>query len=398
MSSPYVENRRYDEAPVWRDCRPLLVSLDMELTERCNNDCIHCYINRNAGDRSAQKAELSLKTIQAILLEAVSQGCLTVRFSGGEPLLREDFDDIYVAARELGLKVILYTNATLITPHRARLFSRIPLLEPIEITVYGMHPNTCRTITRNPMAYEAARRGIDLLTAQGVPFRLKGVLLPQTWSEADAFSTWTAGLPGTTDTAPSYSMFLDFRCRRDSEAKNRSIAKLRLPPAKVNQFYFSKQGGILETLQACGTRFSQTRGNRLFGCGAGIGSGCIDAYGNFLLCMALKHPRYRYRLENGSLKHALTDFVSQKRKITAANRAYIERCGSCFLRGICEQCPAKSWMEHGDLDTPVEYLCRIAHHRAFTLGLLRSGERAWEASDGDQRLAALAATANQPEG
>jgi hypothetical protein len=60
------------------------------------------------------------------------------------------------------------------------------------------------------------------------------------------------------------------------------------------------------------------------------------------------------------------------------------------LKGLCEQCPGKSWSEHGTLDTPVEYLCQVAHSQALTLGLLTEGECAWEVIDWKQRIDTLA--------
>jgi sulfatase maturation enzyme AslB (radical SAM superfamily) len=70
----------------------------------------------------------------------------------------------------------------------------------------------------------------------------------------------------------------------------------------------------------------------------------------------------------------------------AANPLYLERCARCFLRGFCEQCPAKSWSEHGTLDTPVEYLCRVAHAQARFLGLVMEEERAWDVRDSKERI------------
>ncbi len=122
----YATRVKTSESPLWKGGRPLIGRLDMELTERCNNNCAHCYINLPANDEAAKARELSTGEIQDILLEAVSLGCLTVRFTGGEPLLRDDFETLYLFARRLGLKVLLFTNATLITPHLADLFARIP--------------------------------------------------------------------------------------------------------------------------------------------------------------------------------------------------------------------------------------------------------------------------------
>ena len=93
--------KRTEEYPL--KGRPLLGRLDMELTERCNNNCIHCYINLPADD-PCKARELSAEKIKAILSEAASLGCLTVRFTGGEPLLRNDFQEIYLFARRLGLE------------------------------------------------------------------------------------------------------------------------------------------------------------------------------------------------------------------------------------------------------------------------------------------------------
>jgi len=62
----------------------------------------------------------------------------------------------------------------------------------------------------------------------------------------------------------------------------------------------------------------------------------------------------------------------------ATNPEYLNRCARCFLKGLCDQCPAKAWQEHGALDTPVEYLCGVAHAQARYLGLLGADERAWE--------------------
>ena len=87
--------------------------------------------------------------------------------------------------------------------------------------------------------------------------------------------------------------------------------------------------------------------------------------------------------------HTLDNFFPDFRTIEATNPDYLERCARCFLKGLCEQCPAKSWSEHGTLDTPVEYLCQIAHVRARDLGLLSEGENAWDVMDWQARIKAL---------
>jgi len=79
-SKNYVVKTSFNKTSLWKNSRPLLGRLDMELTERCNNNCIHCCINLSENDKAARKNELTTKEIRGILIEAASLGCLTVRF------------------------------------------------------------------------------------------------------------------------------------------------------------------------------------------------------------------------------------------------------------------------------------------------------------------------------
>ncbi len=94
-------------------------------------------------------------------------------------------------------------------------------------------------------------------------------------------------------------------------------------------------------------------------------------------------------MKAGSLKDALTNFFPTLRRSKATNPDYLARCARCFLKSLCEQCPAKSWAEHGTLDTPVEYLCQVAHAQALDLGLLREGEYSWEVKNWKERIARI---------
>jgi hypothetical protein len=93
-----------------------------------------------------------------------------------------------------------------------------------------------------------------------------------------------------------------------------------------------------------------------------------------------------YDLNKGSLKQAMSRFFPEVRKMKASHPDYLVRCARCFLKGLCEQCPGKSWTEHGTLDTPVEYLCEIAHAQGRYLGLLGKDEMAWEVMDWKPRI------------
>lgn len=370
-------------AELWKAGRPPLTRLDIELTERCNNACVHCSVNLPAGDKDARRREMTALEIKDILAAAASLGCLAVRFTGGEPLLRDDFEEIYLAARKRGLRVRIFTNATLVTPRLAALFKTIPPLEEIEVAVYGMTAESAAAATGNPGAFEATRRGIGLLTEHGVLFIVKGAVLPSTAGEMDGFEDWAAKLPGMNG-KPSYAVLFDLRSRRDDEAKNGRIRKLRVGPKDYVRLTSRWGEGYAAELKTFAARSAGPCGDRLFQCLSSAAS--VDAYGRFQVCLSLRHPDTVYDLKAGSLSDAVTAFLPKIREIRTANPAYIGRCGRCFLKQLCLQCPAKSWAEHGTLDTPVEYFCAITHAQAVSIGILSEGETAWTITDWTARI------------
>src|SRR3990172_6817067 len=95
----YTKKLKPQEFLFPRGKRSLLGQLDIELTERCNNNCIHCCINLPVDD-AARTREMETAFILEVVTQAADLGCLTVRFTGGEPLLREDFADLYLFTRD----------------------------------------------------------------------------------------------------------------------------------------------------------------------------------------------------------------------------------------------------------------------------------------------------------
>ncbi len=380
----YVKKKDLNRETVWKGAGPFLVHLDIELTERCDNDCVHCCVNLPENDARAKKRELSSEQWQGILRQAADLGALSVRFTGGEPLLREDFKELYLHARRLGLKVLLFTNARNITPELAALFVRIPPLEKVEVTAYGMRPGSYEAVSRKPGSYREFRNGVDLLLQNQIPFVVKGALLPASKKEIAEFESWAATIPWM-DKPPSYSMAFDLRGRRDSLKKNRLINTLRATPEEILCALNRRRGAYRnEMLQFC-RKFIGPPGKKLFNCGAGHG-GCVDAYGFLQPCLSLRSPKLSYDLKKVTLRDALARIFPKLNAISATDPDYLKRCSRCFLKGLCEQCPARSWSEHGTLDTPVGYLCRVAHAQALDLGLLAEGEKGWEVSDWRDRI------------
>ena len=386
--SQYAVKRNIRDYSLFKTAKSLMNELDLELTERCNNACVHCCINLPEHDAEAKARELSTEEWKRILKEAADLGAMSVRFTGGEPLLREDFTELYLYARRLGLRVLLFTNARLITPELADLFVRVPPRDLIEITVYGMHPESYDSVSCSTGAFLEFRQGVEELIKRNVPFIVKGALLPQNKGETEELAEWAKTIPWMRGNQPSYSLYFDLRNRRDSPAKNRLISRLRVSPEEGLKFFtYDPVAYRKEMTQFC-QRFMSVPGDRLFTCGLGHG-GCVDAYGKFQVCMGVRNPELSYDLRQGSLKDALLNFFPKVIEMKSVNPTYLARCGRCFLHGLCEQCPGKSWSENGELDTPVEYLCEVAHAQARYMGLLAEGEHAWEVRDGKERVAKM---------
>jgi len=361
-----------------------LHSLDIELTERCNNNCIHCCINLPANDLKAKKHEMTFEEIKVVLQEAANLGCLKVRLTGGEPLLRPDFEQIYLYARRLGLKVQIFSNARLITSRLARLFSQIPPLEYIEITVYGMHKDSYETNSQQPGSYQSFMRGLNYLEEFKVPFIIKSVLLPANQHEMDELKNWARTIPWMDHKDPGITMFYDLRNRRDDIQKNKIIKSLRPNPEAAVKFLIDYHGNIDATKDHYWKSMSRLPGDRLFLCSAGEHQLTIDSYGQVQPCMVLRSPDI-VQPKGTTLENALVKFKKLK-QVKATNSEYLRRCARCFLRNLCEQCPGKAWSETGTLDTPVQYLCDVSHALARHMGWLRKNEVSWEVNDWMERI------------
>lgn len=304
--------------------------------------------------------------------EAVGMGCLWWLITGGEPLLREDFPDIYLYLKRKGIRVSLFTNATLINTEITSLFKKYPP-QTVEVTIYGLSQKTYEVVTRNPGSFDAFRRGINLLKENHISFTLETAGLPQNFHEIKEMRGFAQSVTGK-------SLGVVLRLNIGSRFKGRSnrnlVKRLRLPPEKVMEILKQDEKRYRKDMERFCQKFLRVSGNdHLFSCGAGVGGCHIDAYGNFQLCMLLRHPDCVYSLREGSFKEVWERFVPRVREIRANNKKYQEKCQRCFLKSFCGQCPAWSWMEHGVLDEPVEYLCEIAHTEAVWLGLLKKGEK-----------------------
>jgi radical SAM protein with 4Fe4S-binding SPASM domain len=330
------------------------VAATLELTERCNLNCVHCYINRPVHDREAQGRELTTGQWLAILDDMAAAGTLWVLFTGGEPLLRPDFRELYVHAKSLGMIVTVFTNGTLITPALADFFREWPPFI-VEVSVYGHTSATCEAVTRSPGSQARCLRGIELLRDRGLPVRLKTMAMTLNAHEVRELKAWAQSL----GVAFRYDALLNLRLDGGRQPVN-----LRLTPEEVVRLD-SQDDELTELFQGLwADSYELPEDAGLFFCGAGLDSYHVDASGHLHLCMMVR--KYPYDLVRGSFQagwQQLLQLLQQQRP----REDY--PCNRCALLNLCAQCPGWGLVEEGDPGQPVPYLCQVAHLRAQALGI-----------------------------
>ena len=337
--------------------RRLLLGASLELTERCNLRCAHCYINRPAGDRQAQNRELTFSQWAQLLDEMAAAGCLWLLMSGGEPLLRPDFREIYSYAKKQGMIITLFTNGTLLTPELADFLQEWPPFE-VEITVYGRTKATYEAVTRAPGSYENCLRGIDLLLARQIPLELKTMLMTLNAHELWDLKAWAKSLGVSFRYDPALNARLD---------GGKEPLAFRLSPEEAVEFDVrdaERFQGWQKFIEAHQEVHAQ---DRLYTCGAGVSSLHLDPYGEMFICGMSRAAGFN--LTQRSFRVGWEEFIP---RVRAQRPQGDYPCNRCGLLALCDQCPAWGQLECNDPEMPVSYLCNLAHLRAEALGILPS--------------------------
>ena len=364
MGSEYSDVSDLKNFPLWEKLnkKRILASFDLEITSRCSNNCRHCYINLPAGDKDAKSGELSLKELERIADQAIELGALWCLISGGEPLLREDFSDIYMMLKKKGLLVSVFTSACLINESHIELFRKYPPRE-IEVTVYGVTEETYEKVSRVPGSYGKFMKGLNLLLDNRVKVRLKTMALR---SNLDEFKEIETFCRERTKDYYKFDPMLHLRYDRDP-VRNEEIKSERLTPkeiVKLEQDDPERSSGLKEN---CGEFIFEGDGHHncdhLFHCGAGLSSFTVSPEGIFRLCSSLWHPDFIYDLREGSLKEAWEEFVPKVLNATSDNPEFHSKCHSCNIVNLCLWCPAHAYLETGVSDKWVDNFCKVAHAR-----------------------------------
>jgi radical SAM protein with 4Fe4S-binding SPASM domain len=109
--------------------------------------------------------------------------------------------------------------------------------------------------------------------------------------------------------------------------------------------------------------FKEITCDHLFHCGSGKGNAIISYDGFVRPCVSLFHPDFRFNIKKYSLEHIYKELIPAALNRRSSRREFLFNCHKCELINLCRWCPGESYLENGELDLPVKYLCEIAHAR-----------------------------------
>lgn len=336
---------------------PLEVSI--EVTRRCPLECLHCYNNLPMGDLNARNQELSKEEHFRLLDQLVEMGAFWLLYSGGEIFARKDFLEIYTYAKQKGFLITLFTNGILINERIADHLLEWPPFA-IEITLYGRTKKTYETLTGIPGSYERCLRGIELLRARSLPLKLKTV--PTTINKHEVFA-----MKRFAEEELGVEFKFDAQVNPRIDCSQSPLA-VRLSPEEVVALDMHSPKAADEYRELAERDINRppslSHTDTVYFCGGGMKAFAVDPYGRMSICVISQQETYDIR--QGSVKEGWEKFLLAVR---TRKRTRLTKCQQCRIQSLCGMCPANGELENGDKETPVAFLCEVAHLRAQSLGL-----------------------------
>jgi radical SAM protein with 4Fe4S-binding SPASM domain len=363
--------------------RRVPVEVSIEVTHRCPLECQHCYNNLPMGDVDARKQELTFEEHVKLLDELVELGCLWILYTGGEIFARRDFLDIYTEAKKRGFLITLFTNGTMITP---RVAAHLAQYRPfsIEITLYGATRQTYEALTQVPGSFDRCMNGIALLLERGLPLKLKTVP-----TSLNVHEVYEMRRFAEQDLGVEFKFDPLVNPRTDC---SQSPLAVRLTPEQVVALEFRDpvRASAYRQLAESEVARDYATPTQRYTCGGGQNGCAIDPNGKMTICV-LSHQD-GYNIRSGSFQHG---WDGRLKEIRATETTRETICTKCRIRSLCSMCAANGELESGDAESPVDFLCQVAHLRAYALGIQVPQHGDCACCDGGRRHAALRESAER---
>ena len=348
-----------------RKHRPLSVHFD--LTYRCNERCVHCYLDHD------DHGELTTAECLKALDDLASSGTLFLTFSGGEIFLRPDLYKILAAARRLHFDISLKTNALLVTAERAGRLRELGVRR-VQISVYSDIPAVHDAITKVPGSLQRTLAAIPVLLEQGLQVKLACPLMKENLMAYRGVMALAEklGVP--------YVLDLTITPMMDGSGgplEHRASVSSLLPVLRDPVLHSCKPQMTPQAASAMNS-FQQAIGSAVSSglessayedlpCSAGHNSCYISPYGDVFPCVQLPQAAGNLRREKFD---AIWYHAPQLERLRAIRESQLPMCSRCELRSYCERCPGLALMEGGDLLGAYERACALAEEKARLAGVV----------------------------
>ena len=325
------------------------ISGGLEITQRCNLRCLHCYIDNQPASNGA---ELSTDESYNLLDQIAESGCLWLLFTGGEPLLRKDFSEVYYHAKKLGMIITVFTSATTFTEQIADLFAEYPPFL-IEATLHGVTEATFDAVSGVRGSFRHFCHGLELLRKRNIAFHLKTIVMRQNLHEIGAARTFALDM-GAKEFRFDPMVNMDFF--HSSKALGLRISVEEATKLDFLNPYRSRWKKIFRGA-AAKNKNQHFSSNFLFPCRAGKCSFTISADGQLLPCVLMRVPAYRLR--------EMTFAKGWEELNHYATTVRMKENNPCLICSAktCPKCPAWGYLEHGDPDVKSQFACALQQKR-----------------------------------
>ena len=258
------------------------LSVQMDLTWRCNERCVHCYLDHE------DLGEMTTAEIKGILDQLAEAGTFFLIFSGGEILLRKDFFELLTYARSLLFNVKLKTNALLIGEAEAKRIRGLGV-ESVQISIYSRRPEVHDGITLVRGSLERSIQAIRFLKSQGLKVIIANVLMRQNMNDWPGVKALAAELGVRFTIDPTITPHID---------GDRGLLDLRIPTEKLKQV-FREPSLVGDVDEFCAT--PAPVGEDVmegYSCSAGHTSCYVSPYGDVFPCVQFPLPTGNLRTQS----------------------------------------------------------------------------------------------------
>lgn len=320
----------------------------IELMSTCNLRCVHCY-----EESSRWKKNLDTESIKAIVDQAVEMGTLSFFLTGGEAMLREDFNEIYTYIRRKGVLVTVFTNGTTITEEKIKLFQEYPPLL-LDISIYGASEETYQKVCRTKGAFDRLIRCLSLLKKNDIPFTLKTVLMRENVQDLAAMRSIAERFD------VGFKYFTNIRVMNDGNSEplahmlsTSEIFALEKADPGLNEFFAQIDKKRPQNLP------SRNDQRYCYLCNIAHHGFFITNDGYMYGCV--RERLHGYDLTKGSFKEAWEDHFTNVYINKMADHDF--KCQNCENMSYCEYCPAQFELDTGSPLEPSDSFCELAKLR-----------------------------------